>query len=104
MTTGDAAQDVRRGWTPWLAGAVVLPVVGAAAVVALVNEADLAAWADWQAGAAVAAAFAVPALLSSFAARRHGWIEATAWALACLGIELALVFGVGFLALDLLPD
>jgi hypothetical protein len=104
MTTGDAAQEARRGWTPWLAGAVVLPVVGAAAVVALVNEADLAAWADWQAGAAVTAGFAVPAALSSVAARRHGWIEAAAWALACVGIQVALVFGVGFLALDLLPD
>lgn len=103
MTTGDAARDERRGWMPWLLGAVVLPVVGAAAVLALVDEADLDAWEDWQAAAAVTAAFAVPAVVSALAALRWGWVEAAAWAFACLGIEVALVFGMGFLALGLGP-
>jgi hypothetical protein len=103
MTTGDAAQDARRGWTPWLVGAVVFPVLGASAVVALVEEVDLAAWASWKAAAALAGLFAVPALLSGFVARAFGVVEAFAWALACLGVQVALVFGVGFLALGLGP-
>jgi cytochrome bd-type quinol oxidase subunit 2 len=103
MTTGDAAQDARRGWTPWLVGAVVLPVLGAAAVVALVEEARLDEWASWQAAAALGALLAVPAVLSAWVARAFGAVEAVAWALACLGVELALVFGVGFLALGLGP-
>ena len=103
MTTGDVAQAARRGWTPWLAGAVVLPVLGAAAVVALVDEADLDGWASWQAALALAGLFVVPALLSAWVARAFGAVEAVAWALACMGVQLALVFGVGFLALGLGP-
>jgi hypothetical protein len=103
MTTGDAAQAARRGWTPWLVGAVVLPVVGAAAVVALVEEADLNGWDSWQAALALGALFAVPALLSAWVARAFGAVEAVAWALACVGVQLGLVFGVGFLALGLGP-
>ena len=103
MTTGDAASDMRRGWAPWLAGAVVLPVVGAVAVVALVEGVELADWASWQAAAALAALFAVPALLAAVSAWGFGVIEAIAWALACIGMQLALVFGVGFLALGLGP-
>jgi hypothetical protein len=99
MTTGDA----RRGWTPWLVGAVVLPVVGAAAVVALVEGVDLGAWESWQAAAGLAALFLVPALLAAFVARAFGFAEAVAWFFACAGLQLALVFGVGFLALGLGP-
>jgi hypothetical protein len=36
-------------------------------------------------------------------ARRGGVAEAILWALACVGVEVALVFGVGFLALGLGP-
>jgi hypothetical protein len=103
MTTGDAAQDARRGWTPWLAGAVVLPVLGAAAVVGLVENVELDSWATWQAAAALAALFLVPALLAAFVARAFGVVEALAWALACVGVQVALVFGVGFLALGFGP-
>jgi hypothetical protein len=103
MTTGDAAQATRRGWWPWLIGAVVLPVVGAAAVVAVVEQVELDAWASWQAAAVLAALFALPGLLSAWAARSFGVLEALAWALACIGVQLALVFGVGFLALGLGP-
>jgi hypothetical protein len=103
MTTGDAAHDARRGWMPWLIGALVLPALGAAAVVALVEGVDLSSWESWQAAAAIGALFAVPAVLSAIVARRFGVVEALAWALACAGIQLALVFGVGFLALGLGP-
>jgi cytochrome bd-type quinol oxidase subunit 2 len=103
MTTGDAAQDARRGWTPWLVGALVLPLLGAAATVAVVENADLDAWASWQAAAVLAAMFVVPAALSAWVARSFGVAEAIAWALACAGVQLALVFGVGFLALGLGP-
>jgi hypothetical protein len=103
MTTGDAAQDARRGWAPWLLGAVVLPVLGAVAVVALVEGVDLASWSQTQAAAALVALFAVPALLAAVVARAFGIVEALAWFFACAGIQLALVFGVGFLALGLGP-
>jgi hypothetical protein len=102
MTTG-AAQDARRGWTPWLFGAVVLPALGACAVVALVEGVSLDTWEPWQAAAVLGALFVVPALLAAVAARRFGFAEALAWAFACAGIQLALVFGVGFLALGLGP-
>ena len=76
MTTGDAAHDARRGWMPWLIGALVLPALGAVAVVALVEGVDLASWEDWQAAAAIGALFAVPAVLSAVVARRFGAVEA----------------------------
>jgi hypothetical protein len=103
MTTGDAARDARRGWTPLPIGAVVLPVLGAVAVVAVVEGVDLDTWSSWQAAAVLGALFAVPALLSAFIARAFGFVEAVAWALACVGVQVALVFGVAFLALGLGP-
>jgi hypothetical protein len=103
MTTGDAAQEARRGWTPWLVGAVVLPVLGAAATVAVVENVELDSWESWRAAAVLAATFAVPAAISAWVARSFGVVEALAWTLACAGIQLALVFGVGFLALGLGP-
>jgi cytochrome bd-type quinol oxidase subunit 2 len=103
MTTGDAAQEARRGWTPWLVGAVVLPLLGAAATVAVVENVSLDTWESWQAAAVLAATFVVPAAISAWAAWSFGVAEALAWALACAGIQLALVFGVGFLALGLGP-
>ena len=51
-----------------------------------------------------AAAFAVPALLSAWAAWRNGVAEGLLWAVACAALQLALVFGVGFLALGLGPS
>ena len=103
MTTAEGARDARRGWVPWLLAPLVLPALGAAAVVALVESVDLDSWAVWQAGVVLGASFVIPAGLSAFVARRFGVAEAIAWALACVGVELALVFGVGFLALDLGP-
>jgi hypothetical protein len=102
MTTAEV-QDARRGWLPWLLGPLVLPALGAVVVVALVETADLDGWPQWQAAAALGAAFAVPALIAAWVARRCGVAEAILWALACVGVEVALVFGVGFLALGLGP-
>jgi len=103
MTTAEGARDARRGWVPWLLAPLVLPALGAAAIVALVEGVDLDSWAVWQVAAALGAAVLVPAVLSAFAARRFGVAEAIAWALACVGVELVLVFAVGFLALGLGP-
>ena len=102
MTTVDA-RDARPGWLPWLLAPLVLPALGAAAVVALVEDADLSGWEAWQAASALGAAVLVPAALSAWVGRRGGAVEAVAWALACVGVELALVFGVAFLGLGLGP-
>jgi hypothetical protein len=103
MTTAEGARDARRGWVPWLLAPLVLPALGAAAVVALVETVELDSWEVWQVAVVLGALFVIPAALSAFAARRFGVAEAIAWALACAGAELALVFGVGFLALGLGP-
>ena len=103
MTTAEGARDARRGWIPWLLGPIVLPAVGAAVVVALSESARLDGWEVWQAAAALIAAFLVPAVLAGWAGLRGGVLEAIFWALACIGVEFALVFGVGFLALGLGP-
>ena len=89
---------------PMLA-AVLLPLAGAAAVLAVIEGAggDLSDWPLWQAIAVPAALFAVPALLSAVLARRRGVVEALAWPLVCLGVQFALVVGVGFLALGYGP-
>jgi hypothetical protein len=103
MTTAEGARDARRGWLPWLLCPLVLPALGAAAVVALVEGVDLDSWAVWQVAVVLGALLAIPAGLSAVVAWRFGVAEALAWALACIGVEVALVFGVGFLALGLGP-
>jgi hypothetical protein len=65
---------------------------------------DLSGWPLWQAIAVPAALFVVPAALSAWVAWRHGVVEAVAWALACAGVQFALVLGVGFLALGYGPS
>jgi hypothetical protein len=84
---------------------LLLAAGGAAAVVAVVEAAggDFSGWSLWQAIAAPAAMFVLPAVLSALVARRNGVVEAIAWALACAGLQLALVFGVGFLVLGYGP-
>jgi hypothetical protein len=85
---------------------VLLATAGAAALVALLEASggDFGGWPTWQAIAVPAAAFAVPALLSVAVTWRHGWFQAILWAVACAAIQFALVFGVGFLALDYGPS
>jgi hypothetical protein len=103
MTTAQGAREARRGWMPWLLAPLVLPALGAAVVVALAEAAELDTWPLWQVVLVLGAAVVIPAAVSAFAARRYGVAEAIAWALACVGVEVALVFGVGFLALGLGP-
>ena len=86
--------------------AVVFALLAAAAVVAVVEGAggDLSGWPLWQAIAVPAALFAVPALLvGAWAARRRGVVEALLWVIFCGALQLALVLGVGFLALSYGP-
>jgi hypothetical protein len=84
---------------------VALPILGAAAVVGVIEAAggDLGAWKTWQVVAALAAALVVPAGLSLWLVRRDGVVQAIAWAVVCAGLQVALVFGVGFVALGLGP-
>src|SRR3954453_23011538 len=102
MKTAEA-RDARRGWLAWLLGPVVLPALGAGGVAALVENATLDGVPQGRAAAALGAAVVVPALAAAWVARRGGLVEAILWALACVGVEVALVFGVGFLALGLGP-
>ena len=85
---------------------LLLAAAGAAALLAVVEGAggDFGDWPQWRAIAVPVAAFVVPAALCAVAARRGGVVEALLWALACVGLELALVIGVGFLALGLGPE
>jgi hypothetical protein len=95
----------RARWIAPLLAAVVLPLLGAAGVIFVLERegGDLSGWPLWQAIAVPAALFAVPALLSLFAARRLGLVEAVAWVLVCLAVQFALVVGVGFLLLGYGP-
>ena len=100
-----ARRDRRRRWLPWLWAGLVFPALGAAALLALLERegGDLGEWPFGEAVAVVVAAFAVPALLSAWVGRRDGWAVAPLWALACVAVQVALVVGVGFLALGLGP-
>jgi hypothetical protein len=84
----------------------MLPALGAAALLYVVEDAggDFGSWPAARAIAVIAAAFAVPALLSGWLARREGIPTALLWALVCAAAQLAMVVGVGFLALGLGPD
>ncbi|HEX5781040.1 MAG TPA: hypothetical protein VFX80_03925 [Solirubrobacteraceae bacterium] len=92
------------GWVRLIAP-LLLAAAGAAALVALIEGAggDFSGWPTWQAIAVPAAAFVVPALLSAAATWRDGWLQAVLWAVVCAAVQFALVFGVGFLALDYGP-
>jgi cytochrome bd-type quinol oxidase subunit 2 len=105
VTPGTDADATGRQWWRLLLTGVVLPIVGAAAVLGLIEGAggDLGAWKTWQAIAALAAAVVIPAGLSVWLVRHDGAVQAAAWALVCAGLEVALVFGVGFVALGLGP-
>jgi hypothetical protein len=88
-----------------MGGMLVLAGAGAALLVALVEgaEGDFGDWPLWQAVAVPAAAFAVPAVLAAWLARRRGAVEAVAAAVGCVGLQLALVVGVGFVAFGFGP-
>jgi hypothetical protein len=105
VTQGTDADASGGQWWRWLLAGVALPVVGAAAVVGLIEGAggDLGAWETWQAVAALVAAVVVPAGVSVWLVRQGGVLQAAAWAVVCAGLQVALVFGVGFVALGLGP-
>jgi cytochrome bd-type quinol oxidase subunit 2 len=105
VTQGTDAEASGLQWWRWLLAGVVLPLVGAAAVVGLIEAAggDFGAWETWQAVAVLAAAVVIPAGLCVWVVRRGGALQAIAWAVVCVGLQVALVFGVGFVALSLGP-
>jgi hypothetical protein len=85
----------RRGGAAWVLR-ILLPVLGAAAVVALVHDGRLEAWS--------AAVVLAPAVASGWLGRREGPVIAVLWALVTLAAEIALIFAVGLVALDLGPS
>ena len=89
-------RDRRRRLAPWLLCLVPLPALGAAACVALLDRpgSDLLG---------PAACLLVPALLSGWIGRYHGRLDAVLWALITAAVALALVVGVGFVALGHQP-
>ena len=99
-------RDRRRRLLPWLLAPLVLPALGATALLAIVEQegGDLGSWPTARAIAVVAACFAVPAALSAWFARRQGIAEALAWPVVCVCAQVAMVFGIGFVALGLGPD
>ena len=88
-----------------LLASLLFAAAGAAVLLVVIERAggDFGDWPQWRAIAVPVAAFVVPAALTAFAARRSGVAEALLWAVACVGLQVALVFGVGFLALGLGP-
>ena len=84
---------------------MIVPAAAAAGFVTVLEAAggDLGAWSSASATALVVAAFVGPAALSGSLARSLGRYEAIALALSTLLIEVALVFGVAFLALGYGP-
>ena len=104
--TALARRDRRRRVLPWVLSPFLLPGLGAAVLLWLMEDAggDFGTWPLGRTLAVVAACFVVPALLSGWFARRQGVVEALVWALVCVAAQLALVVGVGFLALGLGPD
>jgi hypothetical protein len=106
VTPGRDADATSTRWTRWLLAGLVLPAVGAAATVALVEGAggDFGSWETWQAVAACAACAVVPAVVAAWVVRHDGWADALLWAVVCVGVQVALVFGVGFLALGFGPE
>ena len=96
-------RDRRRRLLPWLLCLVPLPVLGAAAMLATLRSAggDLRGWPASTAALAVAACVLVPALASAWVGRPHGRVDAVLWGLVTAALVLALVFGAGFVLLDL---
>jgi hypothetical protein len=99
-------RDRRRRLLPWLMAPFVLPAIGAAALLAIIEDegGDLGSWPTSRVIAVVAACFAVPAVLAAWSARRQGIAETLLWTVVCVGAQVAMVVGVGFLALGLGPE
>jgi putative Mn2+ efflux pump MntP len=94
----------RRRWTAW-ALRVLLPILGAAAVLAGLDAAggDLRGWSATAAVAGPALALLLPAVAVGLTARRDGVVLIVLWTLVGLAAEFVLVFGAGFGLLGLGP-
>jgi uncharacterized membrane protein len=101
-----ARRDRRRAWLPWILCPLVLPAIGAAVFLWLLEDAggEFDGRSSGTVIATVAACWAVPALLAAVVARRQGVFEAIVWALVCAFVQLAFVVGIGFVALGLGPS
>jgi hypothetical protein len=82
-----------------------LAVLGTVALVVMLSASggDLSSWSGAVALLALVAVFVVPALLAALFARSNGVAYSLAVAVATLGLQLALTFGVAFLLLGLGP-
>jgi cation transport ATPase len=89
----------------WVCAPVLLPAAGAAAALSILDRAggDLHAWSGANVALVTVAVFGLPAALSAWLARRRGRVEPLGWAAITLLAEIALVFWVGLIALDLGP-
>jgi cation transport ATPase len=89
----------------WVCAPLLLPAAGAAAGLVVLDNAggDLSGWSGGSVALVTAAVFGLPAALSAWLARRRGRIEPLGWAAITLLAEIALVFWVGLIALDLGP-
>ena len=98
-------RSVRSRRRPMVLALAVLPVAGAAVLLALLEleGGDLGSWQRGWASAALAAAFAWPAAASALAARRRPLVERVAWPVVCVLAQVALTVGVGFVLLGLGP-
>jgi fatty acid desaturase len=94
-----------RAIRAWVLALLIVPAAAAAGFVAVLETAggDLGAWSSASATALIIGAFLGPAALSAWFARSLGRYEAFALALCALSVEVALVFGVAFLALGYGP-
>jgi cation transport ATPase len=90
----------------WLCAPLLLPAAGAAAALAILDRAGggLSGWSSASVALVSAAVFLLPAALSAWLARRRGRVEPLGWAAITLLAEIALVFWVGLVALDLGPQ
>ena len=89
----------------WLCAPLLLPAAGAAAALAVLERegGDLSGWSTASVALLATAVFGLPAALSAWLARRRGRLEPAGWAAITVLAQIALVFWVGLIALDLGP-
>ncbi len=93
-----ARRDRREQILLWLCAPLLFPAAGAAAATAVIEDKPSAELPLFL------AAFAIPAVLTIWLARRRGWFERVVWPLVTVAAELALLFWVGFVAFGYGPD
>ncbi|MEA2495908.1 MAG: hypothetical protein QOJ29_3819 [Thermoleophilaceae bacterium] len=99
-------RDLRRRLLGTPVQVLGLAVLGTVALVVMLSASggDLSSWPGAVATLAMAGVFVVPAALVAALARSSGAAYAIASAMATLGLQLALTFGVAFLLLGLGPE